>query len=115
MIPPRFGSVFPASCASTLYTILSQWWFISTLQCEQIILSVLATTAILNLRGSVQRYLLAPLAQCLCHPDEFFQKLIDAPDVGLIEEFAVLGKHFLHTREIYIPEDRHQPDLPHHR
>src|SRR6266446_4107374 len=47
MIPPRFGSVFPASCASTLYTILSQWWFISTLQCGQIILSVLATTAIL--------------------------------------------------------------------
>jgi len=47
MNPPRLGSVFPASCASTLYTILSQWWFISTLQLGQIILSVLVTAAIL--------------------------------------------------------------------
>ena len=67
------------------------------------------------LPGSVQRYLLTPLAQSLRHPDEFLQKLIDAPDVGLIEEFAVLGKHFLHIREIHIPENRNQPDLPHDR
>src|SRR6266566_9808875 len=114
MIPPRLGSVFPASCASTLYTILSQWWFISTLQCEQIILSALATTAILCLRRSVQRYQLTTLTKRLRHPDEFFQELIDTPDVGLIEKSAVFGKHFLHAREIYIPENRNQPDFSHH-
>ena len=48
-------------------------------------------------RASVQRYLFTPLAKCLCHPNEFLQELIDAPDVGLVEEFAVLGKHLLHT------------------
>ena len=50
-----------------------------------------------RLLRSVQSYLFAPLAQCLCHPNEFLQKLINAPDVGLVEEFAVLGKHLLHT------------------
>jgi hypothetical protein len=49
------------------------------------------------LRGSVQRYLLTPLAQRLRHPDEFFQKLIDTPNVGLIEKSAVLGKHFVNA------------------
>jgi hypothetical protein len=49
------------------------------------------------LGASVQRYLFAPLAKCLCHPNEFLQELVDAPDVGLIEEFTVLGKHLLHT------------------
>jgi len=49
------------------------------------------------LRASAQRYLFTPLAKCFCHPNEFLQELIDAPDVGLVEEFAVLGKHLLHT------------------
>src|SRR5258708_5209202 len=97
MIPPRFGSVFPASCASPLYTILSQWWFIPTLQCEKIILSALATTAILCLRRSVQRYQLTTLTKRPRHPDEFFQELFDTPYVGLIEESAVFGKHFLNA------------------
>src|SRR5258708_8597614 len=97
MIPPRFGSVFPASCASTLYTILSQWWFISTLQCEQIILSALATTAILCLRRSVQRNILTTLTNHLRHPGKFFQQLIDPPYVSLVVESASLLQHFLNT------------------
>ena len=50
-----------------------------------------------SLRASVQRYLFTTLAQGLRHPNEFLQKLIDAPDIGLIEESTVLGKHFLHA------------------
>src|SRR6266496_317454 len=97
MIPPRLESKVPASCGSVWYTILSQWWFISTPQRGQIILSVLATSTILSLLRSVQRYLFATLAQRLCHPDQLLQKLINAPDVGLIEQSAVFGKHLLHT------------------
>ena len=46
---------------------------------------------------SVQRYLFTTLAQCLRHPDEFFQEFIDTPNVRPVEELAVLGKHFLNT------------------
>src|SRR5258708_19386321 len=97
MIGGRWGGVLPGSCASKLEGILSQWWFILTLQCEQIILSALATTAILCLRRSVQRYQLTTLTKRLRHPDELFQELIDTPYVGLIEESAVFGKHFLNA------------------
>jgi hypothetical protein len=65
------------------------------------------------LRASAQGYLFTPLAKCLCHPDEFLQELVDAPDVGLIEEFTVLGKHFLHAREIHVPENRNQANFAH--
>jgi hypothetical protein len=64
---------------------------------------------------SVQKYLLTTLTQRFRHPNEFVQKLINAPDVGLIKESPILGKHFLHTREIYIPENRNQPELTHYR
>ena len=47
MNPPRLGSACPISCGSVVYTSLSLWWFISTLQLGQIILSVLVTAAIL--------------------------------------------------------------------
>ncbi len=67
------------------------------------------------LRGSVQRYLRATLAWRLRHPDEFFQESIDTPNVGLIEKASVLVKHFLNAREIYIPENRNQPELTHNR
>src|SRR6266852_8874423 len=111
-----FGSICRASCGSVVYTSLSQWWFISTPQSGQIIvLSVLATTAILCLRRSVQRYQLTTLTKRLRHPDKFFQKLIDTPYVGVIEESAIICKYLLYAREIYIPENRNQPDLTHHR
>ena len=72
---------------------------------------MLATTAILVSLDQSRDICSRPWRRVYRHPDEFLQKLIDAPDVGLIEVFAVLGKHFLHTREIYVPENRNQPDL----
>jgi len=67
------------------------------------------------LRRSVDRYSRATVAQRLRHPDEFFQKLIDAPNVGLIEKSSILGKHFLNAGEIDIPENRNQPQFTHNR
>jgi hypothetical protein len=49
------------------------------------------------LQRSGQRYLLTTVAQGLRHPDEFFQKLVDTPNVGLVEKSSVLGKHFLNA------------------
>src|SRR5438034_6008001 len=115
MNPPRLGTVGPAFFVSVVYTILSQWCFISTPQLGQIILTaILATATILTFFRSVQRYLLTTLAQRLSHPDQFPEKFICAPDVGIIEESAVLGKHFLHAREIHIPENRNQTQFSHH-
>src|SRR5438034_11189206 len=115
MNPPRLGTVGPAFFVSVVYTSMSQWWFISTPQPAQIILTaILATAAILTFFRSVQRYLLTTLAQRLSHPDQFPEKFICAPDVGIIEESAVLGKHFLHAREIHIPQNRNQNQLSHH-
>jgi hypothetical protein len=76
---------------------------------RQIIVLLVSATQPPWLRRSVQRYLLTTMAQRLGHPNEFVQKLINAPDVGLIEEFAILGKHFLHHREIYVPENGNEP------
>src|SRR5438876_3925886 len=79
-----------------------------------ILTAILATAAILTFFRSVQRYLLTTLAQRLSHPDQFPEKFICAPDVGIIEESAVLGKDFLHAREIHIPENRNQTQFSHH-
>ena len=49
------------------------------------------------LQRSGQRYLLTTVAQGLRHPDEFFQKLVDTPNVGLVEKSSILGKHFLNA------------------
>jgi hypothetical protein len=49
------------------------------------------------LRGSVDRYSRTTLAQRLRHPDEFFQELIDAPNIGLIEKSSVISKNFLNA------------------
>ena len=51
----------------------------------------------LCLRRLVQRNLLATVAQGLRHPEQFFQKLVDASDISLVQELAVGGKYFLHT------------------
>ena len=49
------------------------------------------------LQRSGQRYLLTTVAQGLRHPDEFFQKLVDTPNVGLVEKSSILCKHFLNA------------------
>src|SRR6266852_1885524 len=84
-----------------------------TLRANHLVISSHLLT--IQCQDSTQGNLLASMAQGLSHPDQLFQKLVHATDKGFIEQLAIFVENFLYARETHVPENRHQPQLSHHR
>src|ERR1041385_3681315 len=59
-------------------------------------------------------HVLAPLAEDSGHPDQLLEKLVEASDVGRLDQRARSVEGFLHRRKVAVPEDRHKAELAHH-
>jgi hypothetical protein len=49
------------------------------------------------------------------HPDQFLEKLVDTPHVGLIEKCPPFIEYFLNAREVPVPKDGDHAQLPQYR
>src|SRR5260370_375529 len=58
--------------------------------------------------------LVSIVSEHLGHPDHLTNKLVDASDVGVIQDLTICVEKLLHSREVSSPEDCHQAHLPQH-
>src|SRR5512135_1203944 len=114
-MPPSAVSMRAASWALMGSTSLSAWWFIGSPHSLHIIL-LLALVDLIAMPPPllIQRDVVAPVAQGLCHPDQFLQELVGAADVGLLQQLAGFVKDLAHVAEVDVPEDGHQPEFTQH-
>src|SRR5437870_12963115 len=67
-----------------------------------------------NRQVSLQRHLLASIAQRFAHPDKLFQELVYPSNVGLVEQRSIRIENIPHAGKVYVPEDCDQAQLAHH-
>src|SRR5262249_8417545 len=65
--------------------------------------------------SSLHRHVFTPETQDRRHPDQLLEEFLQAPAIGRVLDRAVFPEERSDAGEVAVPEDRNEPELPHHR